>query len=298
MSGNLIDLRRRIGSVKNTQKITRAMKTVSAAKLRRSLGELNKSRPYLLKTEAMLKRIAGVIDSNDFSLLEEREEGQKVVVAVSGEKGLCGAFNSHIIKGTESEIADGAFIVAVGKKICKYIKKYHEKGYVLYDSLMNNLSFQSSLLLSDYLKEIWENGIKLDEKEEPLVVSSISFLYTHYISAGSQEVVKKEIFPLKTDDKESEENQPVFDAKEYIFEPEPEDIFRFLLPKYLESIIFNVLLESLVSEHTARMMAMDLATKNAGEMINNLTLTMNKLRQAAITNEILEIITATEALNK
>ncbi len=296
MAENLIDLRRRIKSVKNTQKSTKAMKTVSAAKLRRSVGELNKTKPMMAKIAELLNRVGNVSDVGAHPLLDQREEGATILVVLAADKGLCGAFNSRIMEQVEarykelvnSEGKDMVSIVTLGNKAYKYLVKRNFPVQKDYKSVMSRLNYQNALDLSTFLRESYLNP--------DVPIKRIEFIYTQYISAGKQEMSFKQLFPIQAD-WETEDTGPV-DENEYIFEPSAEELFKALLPKYINSLVYQVLLQSSASEHVARMVAMELATNNASDMIRSLTLTMNKIRQASITTEILEIITATEALQK
>ena len=301
MAENLIDLRRRIRSVNNTQKITRAMKTVSAAKLRRSVTELNRTRPMMEKIESLLKQVKPTLTSGMEShpFLEERESGRTVIVAVSGDKGLCGAFNSHLIEKTEKhydsrlnrEGEENLSMITIGNKTFKHFNKRKYPIIKNYPSVMSRLKFHHALDLSKYLQDIYLS------KEEN--IKRIEFVFTEFLSASKQVVNIKQFFPIKIEfeAKEAEEDVKGEDI-DYIFEPSAEEIFKSLLPKYINTLVYQLLLQSAASEHAARMIAMELASQNASEMIRSLTLTMNKLRQASITTELLEIITATEALQK
>ncbi len=289
MSGNLIDLRRRISSVKNTQKITKAMKTVSAVKLRKSVMEINRSLPVLEKIEYMIGQVGKSLEIKKSPLMQTRSSGETVLVAMSADKGLCGSFNSNLAKQAElnyqTVIEEGgeASFVTVGKKVNNYLSK---KGFNIrknFPDVMVKLKFSDSKALTDYLKEIF-----LDEE-----IKEIKFVFTGYKSASKQEISERALFPINIEKGEED----AVDEVEYIFEPEPAEILGLLIPRYINSVVFHTMLESSASEHAARMAAMELATQNASEMINSLTLTMNKLRQASITNELLEIITATEALS-
>jgi len=296
MAENLIDLRRRIKAVKNTQKTFRAMKTVSAAKLRRSVLELNRTTPVLEKIESLLNRVAPGITIESSPLLKERDAGKTVIVAVSADKGLCGAFNAHLIERTRdhfqhqaAENGEDPSLVTVGNKAFNYFNKRDYPIEKNYKSIMSRLKYQHALDLSTYLQDIYldpETGIK-----------KIEFIYTKYVSASRQEITVQQLFPIEREWGEREEEVNEEDI-EFIFEPSREEIFKYLLPKYINSCVYIMLLQSAASEHVARMTAMELATQNADEMIRVLTLTMNKLRQASITKELLEIITATEALKK
>jgi F-type H+-transporting ATPase subunit gamma len=295
MAENLIDLRRRIKSVRNTQKITRAMKTVSASKLRRSVMELYRIRPMMEKIGGFLKRIGNEVNVDSIPFLNVRESGEWVIVVVSSDKGFCGAFNSNLIKKAEEhfhKLQEGEIqvsIVTVGNKVTKHFKKLDYPIRKEYTNMMSRLQYSNALELSEYLQALF-----LKEN-----IKKIEFINTEFLSASKQQLCIKQLFPLKSE-WEKLENQGEEEAEdvEYIFEPSPLEIFESLLPKYINSFVYRILAESSSSEHSARMIAMELATNNASEMIRNLTLVMNKLRQASITNELLEIITATEALRK
>jgi F-type H+-transporting ATPase subunit gamma len=290
MAENLIDLRRRITSVKNTQKITKAMKTVSAVKLRKSVLELKKSGPMMDKIEYLLGKV-GVIDGKVLSpFLENREDGKTIVVSLSADKGLCGAFNSNVISKSEKYIKkleeDGeqVTLITAGKKSFKYYNKKNREIMKDYSDFMSDMTYKSSLDFSKFLQDVF-----LKDK-----IKKIDIVYYDFISTSRQEVIIKQLFPIKTEWDNEDDDVEV----EYIFEPAPEEIFAALLPKYINSVIYRILMGNIASEHSSRMIAMDLATRNASDMIRSLTLTMNKIRQAAITKELLEIITATEALSK
>lgn len=291
MAENLIDLKRRINSVKNTQKITRAMKTVAAAKLRKNVKKLNRTESFMRKIEHLLNRISKKLEYKDFPLFKEKEEGKVVIVALSSDKGLCGAFNSHTIKEVEDhykhleEEKEEVLFITSGNKIYRNLNK---KGFTIekdYKSIMSDLKFSDSVQLSEYLQEIYLNRD----------IKRVDFVYNEFISSSKQEISVKQILPFKIENREDEmEEQDI----KYIFEPSLQEIFKYILPKYVNSLVYRILLGSIASENAARMIAMDIATRNANDMIKSLTLTMNKLRQASITKELLEIITATEALKR
>ncbi|MEN8223484.1 MAG: ATP synthase F1 subunit gamma [Acidobacteriota bacterium] len=289
MSGNLIDLRRRIGSVKNTRKITKAMKTVSAVKLRKSVVEINRSNPVLEKLEYLISQVGRSAELLKSPLMKVSSGGETVIVAISADKGLCGSFNSNLSKEAEllyqKVIEDGGepSFITVGKKVNNYLSKKGLKIRKNFPDFMIKLKFSDSKDLTDYLKKMF-----LDEE-----IKEIRFVFTGYKSSAKQEISERTLFPIEIEKEDKDDVEEV----EYIFEPDPAEILDLLIPRYINSIVFHTMLESSASEHAARMVAMELASQNASEMINSLTLTMNKLRQASITNELLEIITATEALS-
>lgn len=304
MAGNLIELRRRIKSVKDTQKTTKAMKTVSAAKLRRSVMDLNRTKPMMKRIRTLLKLSGEAGDFKNHPFLSKRESGQTVIVVISSDKGLCGAFNTHIMHKTEAhynrrlkEEGQQISLVIVGNKAFKYLKKREYQVKKEYLGLMTRLKHETAVDLSAYLQQLY-----LDKEEH---VKRIEFVFTEYISASRQALSIRQLFPIITDwdDMEADiiaetEKPRETPPDEYIFEPSPEAIFQTLLPRYIDTLVYQTLLQSASSEHAARMLAMDTATNNASDMIRSLTLTLNKLRQASITKELLEIITATEAMRK
>jgi len=292
MSGNLIDLRKRIKAVNNTKKIFQAMKSVSAAKLRRSVTDVQRNLPMMEKIKELLARVGQGPQGKSNPFLQERNSGDRLVIVLSSDKGLCGSFNSHVMDYLDQyyeELLDqgeSPALITAGNRVFKHVRK---KGYNLkknFPSMMSRLSHKEAFELSQYVQKIYLEG----------EIKKVEFLYTNYISASKQEVGVRTLFPIQKEwgDGDTEGNKEI----EYIFEPSVDEIFERLLPLYINLFVYRVLLESAASEHGARMVAMDLASRNAGEMIRTLTLTMNKLRQASITTELLEIITATEALNK
>lgn len=297
MAQNLIDLRRRIRAVKDTQKTTQAMKTVSAVKMRRSVNELNRIRPIMEKIESLIKHVAQAsgkeVKSHPF--LKERETGYTIIVAISADKGLCSAFNSHLIEKVENHYherldqkGDNLSLVTVGNKAFKHFLKRDYPIKKNYQSVITRLKYHHALDLSKYLQEIFLNP---DEE-----IKQVEFVFTRYISAAKHETAVQQLFPIPFTWEEEEESYSNIEDIEYIFEPSAQEIFEALLPRYINTLVYQALLQSTASEHAARMAAMEAATQNADDMIRGLTLTLNKLRQASITGELLEIITATEAL--
>lgn len=297
MAENLIDLRRRIKTVKSTQKTFRAMKTVSAVKLRRSVTELNKTRPVIDKIISLLKRVGPAVDIESHPLLKQKESGKVVIVIVSADKGLCGAFNSHLIGAAEehylqrvNETGNNVALIIAGNKAITYFSK---KGYPIekcYKSVMSRLKSHHGAELSRYLQDIYLNP------EEN--IKQIEFIFTQYQSASKSGPEIKQLFPLGGEWQQANGSTGNGEDIEYIFEPGEKEIFEYLLPRYVDALVQQLLLQSAASEHKARMIAMEQASQNAEEIVRTLTLTMNKLRQASITGELLEIITATEALRK
>lgn len=289
MSGNLIILRRRIRTVKNTQKLTKAMKTVSAAKLRRGSAELNKARPYLRKIEELLREVIPYLDGAAHPLLQQKSAGQVILVVVSADKGLCGAFNSHVIKSGQERFqqlldqGQSVELVTVGTKASRFFAKNNYPIKKSFPSMMSRLTYADTLPLAEFLQDIFASGS----------VKAVEFVFTEFVSASRQQLRRQPVLPLLSDVGPADDK-----TTGAIFEPDAASIFKALLPRYIQGQVYRMLLESVASEQAARMVAMDLATRNASDMIRSLVLVLNKLRQASITKELLEIMTATEALQQ
>lgn len=284
------EFKRRIRSVASTQQITKAMKMVAAAKLRRAQESAEASRPYTQTLQDTLARLAAVSFDVKHPLLEKREEVRKVgYIAVTADRGLCGAFNTNIIRATSEAIeADERNvdhgIIAVGRKGRDFFRK-REKIDAEFINLGDNISYADAREVGQYIMNAYEN------KE----VDEVYLVYGKFINVLRQIPTITKILPLDPPKKEEATEERNVD---YIYEPSADDILLTLLPKYIGSQVYNALLESKASEHGARMTAMGNATENASEIINSLTLEMNKVRQAAITDEILDIVGGAEALNK
>lgn len=286
---NAKDLRKRITSVKNTQQITKAMKMVSAAKLRRAQSNIVSLRPFANELKRMIHTLTKNVGDQVASPLLEKREGTKVLlVLVSSDKGLCGAFNGNVVKTaarfmkesqTLNESVDLAF---VGKKGFEFFKSKKEGKY--YQGFLNKLDFKKC---QDFAKELI--AMYLEEKYD-----RIFFIYNEFKSAISQKVEIERFLPVQAE--EIEETSAEANLGLTIYEPSAQGIFDELLPKHFSTQVYRVMLESIASEHAARMSAMENATKNAGEMMKKLSLEYNKTRQAGITKELLEIVSGAEAL--
>lgn len=285
------EFKRRIRSVQSTQQITKAMKMVAAAKLRRAQENAENSRPYTETLQGTLARLSGVAYDVRHPLLDKREEVRKVgYVVVTSDRGLCGAYNANIIRTANVTIAEDernvqTGIIAVGRKARDFFRK---RGGVdaEFINLGDNVSYADAREIAQYVMNAYENG-ELDE---------VNLVYARFVNALRQVPTLVKLLPLETpqEDEEQESGRVV----DYIYEPSAEDILLTLLPKYVGSEIYHAMLEGKASEHGARMTAMGNATENAGEIIDALTLEMNKVRQAAITDEILDIVGGAEALNQ
>jgi F-type H+-transporting ATPase subunit gamma len=296
MAGNLIFLRRRIKSVKNTQKLTKAMKTVAAAKLRRSTSELKRSRPYREKIAHLLQEAGNKAALQAQPLLRMDGEGAAVLVVVASDKGLCGAFNSHVLKQAEARYRELAaaggevLLFTIGTKASRYFSKRGMDPEKSFNGMISRLQFADAVNLAAELQKLFLNG----------GAGSVEFAFAEFVSASKQQFVIRRLLPVVLDEVERPVAEKAAAAERvgYIFEPGADAIFQALLPRFITATIYKFLLQSMAAEQMSRMVAMDLATRNASDMIRQLTLLMNKMRQAAITKELLEIITATEAMNE
>ena len=289
------DLQRRIRSIRNTRKITRAMELVAAAKLRRAEARIKALRPY---AETMNELIAGVgraSSSLRLPLLEQREDVQAVaIVPLTGDRGLAGAFNAQILRrafALERALeADGKGVrwVAVGKKGRSTLTFRRRELAGEYQGFTDRPAYEDAQAIAHRVAELFTSG----------EVDRVLLVYNTYVSALTQRVTEQDILPISPDVLETDEEERADDVLrgDFIFEPEPEEIMVRLLPVYLETQIYRALLESTASEQGARMTAMRNASKNAGELIDSLTLSKNRARQAEITQEILEVVAGAEAL--
>lgn len=283
------EFKRRIRSVKNTQQITKAMEMVAAAKLRRAQESAEASRPYTETLQGTLARLAAVSFDVRHPLLDKREDVRKVgYIVVTADRGLCGAYNTNIIRAAEQSIQEDdrnleTGIIAVGRKTRDF---YRKRGNIdaEFINLGDNVSYADAREVAQYVMNAYENG-ELDE---------VYLVYARFVNALRQIPTVTQLLPLDTPEEDtSSESTRVID---YLYEPSAEEILLTLLPKYVGSQIYHAMLEGKASEHGARMTAMGNATENAGEIIDSLELAMNKARQAAITDEILDIVGGAEAL--
>jgi F-type H+-transporting ATPase subunit gamma len=288
---SLIDLRRRVRAVKNTQQITKAMKMVAASKLRRAQERIMNARPYAVQMQRVLSSVASRVDPSLHPLLENRPIGpasRTLVIIVTADKGLCGSFNTNIIK------AGGVFITGspqpctlglVGRKGRDYFAR---RGFeVLYEEigLFQRLKYADAQAIARTAIEAFVSGR----------VDRVMLIYNEFKSVMTQRVVVNQLLPIA---REEVEGAPVAadNQIDYLYEPGPAQILDDLLPRYIEVQVYRALLESNAAFFAAQMTAMDTATKNSGDMIASLTLYMNKVRQAAITREIIEVVSGAQAL--
>ena len=293
---NLLDIRRRIKSVKNTQQITKAMKMVSAAKLRRAQERVVTARPFANKMAEVLGELAKRTDE-DFHhpLLDLRGDQRYLLVLITADKGLCGAFNTNLTKAAQSfmrENPDKSIeIMAIGRKGRDFFRNRHATITGEYIGLTGKGRVEFSEAL-----EVARNLIKT--YTEDTGIDKVFLIYNEFKSVLSQRVVLEQLLPVSRPKEEEPDakSQQVVNLVDYIYEQPAEKMFSYLLPRLIETQIFRALLESVASEQGARMTAMDSASKNASELIESLTLNMNRIRQAAITNEIIEVVSGAAAL--
>jgi F-type H+-transporting ATPase subunit gamma len=288
---NLLDIRRRIKSVKNTQQITKAMKMVSASKLRRAQERVINARPFAQKMAQVLADLASQT-TEDFQhpLLDQRGDERYLVVLVTADKGLCGAFNANLIKAAQVFIKEhpGKQIefLAVGRKGRDFFRRRaNVTGEYVAMTGKGRVDFSEALeVAGDIIK-------RFTETEE---IDKVFLIFAEFKTVLTQRIVAEQLLPIsqaKTDDAGT-----TAETTDYIYEQPPAEVFTRLLPRLVETQIFRALLESIASEQGARMTAMDAASKNAGELISTLTLNLNRARQAAITREIIEIVSGAAAL--
>ena len=293
---NLLDIRRRIKSVKNTQQITKAMKMVSAAKLRRAQERVVTARPFANKMSEVLGELAKRT-SEDFHhpLLDMRGDQRYLLVLITADKGLCGAFNTNLTKAAQAFLRDNSDktieLVAIGRKGRDFFR--NRRATIASEFL--GLTGKGRVEFSEAL-DVARQVIKL--YTEDTGIDKVFLVYNEFKSVLSQRVVLDQLLPVsraKAEEPDAKSQQPV-SLVDYIYEQPPEEMFGKLLPRLVETQIFRALLESIASEQGARMTAMDSASKNASELIESLTLNMNRVRQAAITNEIIEVVSGAAAL--
>jgi F-type H+-transporting ATPase subunit gamma len=285
---SLIDLRRRIRAVKNTQQITKAMKMVAASKLRRAQERMMAARPYASEMQRVLRSLAARVDPSAHPLLAQREitpASKTLVIVVTADKGLCGSFNTNIIKAAGAYIVDSpqpCILGLVGRKGRDY---FGRRGFAVQFEqvgIFQKLKFDDARSIAQTAMGAF---VSCD-------VDRVIVAYNEFKSVISQKVVIDQLLPIARAEVESAGGPSV----DYIYEPSPQAIFNELLPRYVEVQIYRSLLESNAAFFAAQMTAMDTATKNSAEMISSLTLYMNKVRQAGITREIIEVVSGAEAL--
>ena len=289
---NLKEIRNRISSVGSTMQITSAMKMVSTAKLKRAQDKIVQMRPYAVKLKDILTNLSATLDLSENPFSEDREGGKTLIIGISSDRGLCGGFNNAISKSVNQTISNNfngssdVCVLGLGKKIRDAYKRsdrFFTNDFLKErEDIYADLSFENISEIANELMELYTSG----------EFNRIFVVYNRFVNAATQVVETEQFLPIQ-----SPENNEDASFGDYIFEPSKEQIIEDLIPKTLKIQLFKAILDSNAAEHGARMTAMDKATDNATELQKELKLSYNKARQAAITNEILEIVGGAEALN-
>ena len=286
---SLLDLRRRIRAVKNTQQITKAMKTVSASKLRRAQERIIGARPFAQEMRRVLQGLAARVDPSSHPLLSPPVDTTigvpSLLFVVTADRGLCGGFNSALLRRAIASVrdADGPIVLGlVGRKGRDFFRRHEVEVRYEDINIFNDLRYAHAQAIAQCAVEQFTSG----------AARSVHVLYNEFKSVMQQDVVVDQLLPIPQIESNEDESETL---AEYLFEPNPGEILDTLLPRYVESQVFRSLLESAAAEHAARMTAMDAASRNAGDMIDSLTLHMNKVRQATITRELIEVVSGAQA---
>ena len=285
---SLIDLRRRIRAVKSTQQITKAMKMIAASRLKRAQDRVVAARPFAQRMLKVLNSLVTRVDPESHPLLRRPEaQGRPLLIVITADRGLCGSFNSNVIKAagqfirTEGRTPDDIALGLIGRKGRDFFRR---RGFdVRYEQVgvFQRLAFSHAAEIAHMAIEEFVSGR----------TSSVYLVYNEFKSVMSQRIVVERLLPIPRLEDEAQAGPTV----DYLYEPEPEEIFRDLLPRHVQAQIYRALLESNAAFFAAQMTAMDAATRNSADMLENLTLYMNKVRQAAITREIIEVVSGASA---
>jgi F-type H+-transporting ATPase subunit gamma len=287
---SLLDIRRRVRAVKSTQQITKAMKMVAASKLRRAQERIQQARPFATEMQRVLNSLASRVDPALHALLDERREpragGRTLLLVITADRGLCGSFNTNVIKSSSVFITENpdrrVVLGLIGRRGRDFFVRRTFEIQFEQVNLFAQLKFQNAQEIARIAMEAFTKG----------EVDSVHLAYNEFRSVLQQRVVVERLLPIGRVDA-SQDGAP---ATDYLYEPEPGELLKALLPSHVEVQVFRALLESNAAFYAAQMTAMDAATRNSGEMIEQLTLYMNKVRQAAITREIIEVVSGAEAL--
>jgi F-type H+-transporting ATPase subunit gamma len=285
---SLIDIRRRIRSVRNMQQITKAMKMISAARLRRAQDRVISARPYALMLERILRNVARAASNEseevaNHPLLQVRPEKRILLLVVTGDRGLAGGFNANVIRAAQRFMAEHAdaevSLELMGRKARDFFRRRHPRITGEHTSLfLRTVEYNRALEIAQAVAEKFSNGD----------FDSVYVVANYFKSIGASEMVMRRILPIELPQTE--------ELVDYIFEQPPEELLKTLLPRYVELGVYRTMLESAAAEHAARMTAMDAASSNAADMIEKYTLNLNRVRQASITREIIEIVSGAAAL--
>ncbi|HOF15752.1 MAG TPA: ATP synthase F1 subunit gamma [Bacteroidales bacterium] len=289
---SLKEIRVRIISVRSTQKITSAMKMVSAAKLRRAQTTIIKFRPYAKNLTNLLNNVISSRTEDKKNPLEEiRKEENVLIVMITSNKGLCGGFNNNVIKLTESLLQstyqtqhqqNKVKFICIGRKANEYLQRKKYPIYSIHNDILDTCTFEKVAAIAENIMQQF-----IDKK-----IDKVEIVYSRFKNAGTQLFVNQSYLPIAFDENENQASNT-----DYIFEPDKEQLYEQMIPLFIKTKLYQAVLESLASEHGARMTAMHKATENANDLIKELNLTYNKLRQASITNALIEMVSAAESLN-
>jgi len=285
------EIRSRIRTVRNIEKITRAMKLVAAARLRRAQERVNAARPYAERMEQMMRRLSSAAAEVEHPLLEVREEHNVAVVVITSDRGLCGSYNTNVLRAAmvflRQRQPEHVKLILLGRKGQQYFRR-HRYPVVESHPLGTGaaLSFADVQPIVRTLRAMFESG----------EVDAVYVIYQRFQSAMTQVPTVLPLLPLKPPEDPAEGDAGRAVSQDMLFEPGPEELLGRLLPRYVDTQVFRTVAEAIASEHGARMTSMSAATDNAGQMIETLTLSLNRARQAAITKEIAEIVSGAEAL--
>lgn len=293
---NQKEIRGRIASTISTQQITKAMKLVSATKLRRASEAIVRMRPYALKLQGIMSNLQDSVDDDRLvTYFKDRDVKKVLIVAISSDRGLCGAFNSNIVKRTRAIIASkypdqhkagNVTVLCIGKKASELLKKLNYKLDNRYIALFHDLNAESAFEAAEFILEAFSRH----------EYDRVEIVFNQFKNAATQILKNEVLLPILQEDLKTGKKQAVGQANDYIFEPGKIEILQDLIPRSLKTQLYRALLDSVASEHGARMVSMDKATENAGELLKSLRLAYNQARQAAITNEISEIVGGAAAL--
>jgi F-type H+-transporting ATPase subunit gamma len=288
---SLIDLRRRVRAVKNTQQITKAMKMVAASKLRRAQERITHARPYAQQMQHVLSSLAGRVDTSIHPLLTVRVQGpasRTLVISVTADKGLCGSFNTNAIKAVAQLVVGSRAPIVLGLVGRKGREYFGRRAFAVefeQIGIFQKLAFSNAQTIATLAIDAFTSG-RADR---------VLLVYNEFKSVMTQKVVVDQLLPIARTDMPPDAAAPS-DQGDYLYEPSAQEIFNQLLPRYVEVQVYRALLDSNAAFYAAQMTAMDTATRNSADMISSLTLYMNKVRQAAITREIIEVVSGAQAL--
>ncbi len=278
---SLRQLRTRVASIKNIQRVTNAMRLVSAARMRKAQEAIVAARPYALQLDRVLQRLSANIGELQHPLMAERPVNHTAIVVVTSDRGLCGSFNSNTCRQARSLVKSGDGVIAVGRKGRNFFLNRHVSVLQSYIDVFREMSFAQAATIAEEATKRFVTGD----------VDRVVLVYNEFISVAHQQAVVEQLLPIVpkkiTEDVKGED---------YLFEPSPEVLLETLVPRHINFQVWRALLESNAGEQAARMRAMDNATKNAGDLIEELTRDMNKKRQSSITLELMDIIGGSEAV--